>query len=178
MPTTEHEPSRPSYQELLAAYERARETYERTPSARSLAVLETGLQILVAELHRPGKFQLGQMVMTHDADRVMREAQQVPLEFFLRHRQGDWGQLPPEDVQKNQWSLEHGARLFSRYTTRRDQALYVIREWDRSVTTLLLAEEFWSPWTRSQHRPSPTPLSQINPLNFVLSRWPLLYSER
>ena len=142
MPTTEHEPSRPSYQELLAAYERARETYERTPSARSLAVLETGLQILVAELHRPGKFDLGQMVMTPGADQAMRTALQVPPEFLLRHKNGDWGELPEEDIRENEWSLEHGARLFSACRTRRDEKLWVITEWDRSVTTLLLPEEY------------------------------------
>jgi len=46
MQRTEYEPRRPSYQELLAAYDRARESYEREPSPRSFAVLETGLQLL------------------------------------------------------------------------------------------------------------------------------------
>ena len=59
MPTTEYEPGRPSYQELLAAYERARETWERNPGQHTLAVLETGLRFLVQELQRPGKFALG-----------------------------------------------------------------------------------------------------------------------
>ena len=90
MPTTEHEPQRPSYQELLTAYDRARETYERDPTPRTLSILETGLQILVQELHRPGKFDLGQMVMTPGADLGMREGQHVPPEFLLRHKHGDW----------------------------------------------------------------------------------------
>jgi hypothetical protein len=59
MPTTEYEPQRPSYQELLAAYERARETWEHDPGPHTLAVLETGLQFLMHELHRPGKFERG-----------------------------------------------------------------------------------------------------------------------
>jgi hypothetical protein len=140
MSTLEHELRRPSYQELLAAYDHARERYERDPRAQSFAVLETGLQILVAELLRPGKFALGQMVMTPGAERVMREARQVPPEFLLRHHNGDWGDLPPEDMRENEWSLEHGARLFSAYRTRRDAKLWVITEWDRSVTTLLPEE--------------------------------------
>jgi hypothetical protein len=90
MPTPEDEPRRPRYQELLAAYNRARETYERDPGPRSLTVLETGLGILIQELHRPGKFDLGQMVMTPGADVTMRAAQQVPPEFLLRHKNGDW----------------------------------------------------------------------------------------
>jgi len=142
MSTIENEPRRPKYQELLAAYERARECYERDPSQRSLAVLETSLAILVRELQRPGKFDLGQMVMTPGADLAMRTARQVPLEFLLRHKYGDWGELPPEDVRENEWSLQNGARLFSAYRTRTDEKLWVITEWDRSVTTLLLSEEY------------------------------------
>jgi hypothetical protein len=67
MVTTEHEPRRPSYQDLLAAYARARETWERTPDPHTLAVLETGLQFLLQELQRPGKFEMGQLVMTPGA---------------------------------------------------------------------------------------------------------------
>src|SRR5215203_4111436 len=121
MPRMEDEPGRPSYQELLAAYERARETWERDPGPHTLAVLETGLQILVQELRRPGTFALGQMVMTPGADQAMREAAQVPPEFLLRHKNGDWGALPPEDFRENEWSLANGARLFSAYRTRTDE---------------------------------------------------------
>ena len=64
MSTTEHESRRLSYRDLLQAYERARETYERDPSLQGFAVLETGLEILVQELRRTGKFALGQLVMT------------------------------------------------------------------------------------------------------------------
>jgi hypothetical protein len=142
MPTIEQEPQRPSYQELLAAYDRARETWERDPGPHTLAVLETGLQFLLQELQRPGKFELGQMVMTPGADETLRAAQQLPLEFLLLHKNGNWGELPAEDVRENEWSLENGACLFSAYRTRTDEKLWVITEWDRSVTTLLLPEEY------------------------------------
>lgn len=106
MSTTEHDSRRLSCRELLQAYERARETYERDPSLEGFAVLETGLEILVQELHRPGKFALGQMVMTPGADLAMRTARQVPPEFLVRHKHGDWGELPKEDVRENEWSLQ------------------------------------------------------------------------
>jgi hypothetical protein len=77
MPTTEQEPQRPTYQELLSAYDRARETWERDPGPHTVAVLETGLQFLVQKLQRPGKFELGQMVMTPGADETLRTARQV-----------------------------------------------------------------------------------------------------
>jgi hypothetical protein len=142
MPTPEQEPRRPSYQELLAAYDRARETWERDSGPHTLAVLESGLQFLLQELQRPGKFELGQMVMTPGADETLRSARQVPLEFLLRHKNADWGELPPEDVRENEWSLENSARLFSAYRTRTEEKLWVITESDRSVTTLLLPEEY------------------------------------
>jgi len=59
-----------------------------------------------------------------------------------RHKNGDWGELAPEDVQENEWSLEHDARLFSAYRTRTDEKLWVMTEWDCSATTLLLPEEY------------------------------------
>ena len=113
MPTTENEPGPPSYQDLLAAYARTRETWERDPSLHAFAVLETGLQFLLQELHRPCRFELGQMVMTPGADETLHSAQQVPLEFHLRHKNGDWGELPEEDIRENDWSLANGARLCS-----------------------------------------------------------------
>ena len=128
MPTIENESRRPSYQELLTAYERARETWERDPGPHTLAVLETGLQFLVQELQRPGKFEMGQLMMTPGADETLRAARQVPLEFLLRHKNGDWGELPPEDVQENERALRDGSRLFSSYRTRTEEKLWVITE--------------------------------------------------
>ncbi len=142
MPTSEGEPRRVTYQELLRAYDRARETYERDPSPDTFAVLETGLAILVQELARPGKFELGQMVMTPGADLAMRAAQQVPPEFMLRHKHGDWGELCAEDRHENERALRVGSRLLSAYRTRTEEKLWVITEWDRSATTLLLPEEY------------------------------------
>ena len=60
MPTTEDESCRPSHQELLTAYERARETWERNPGPHTFAVLETCFQFLLPELGRTGKFDLDQ----------------------------------------------------------------------------------------------------------------------
>jgi hypothetical protein len=82
------------------------------------------------------------MVMTPGVDETLRAGGQVPLEFLVQHKNGNWSELPPEDVRENEWSLENGARLFSAYQTRSNAKLLVITEWDRSVTTLLLPEEY------------------------------------
>lgn len=65
------------------------------------------------------------MKCTSRAQKAMRIALQAPPELLLCHK--------------------HGARLFSRNTTRPAEPLYVITEWDRSVPTLLLPEEYRSP---------------------------------
>jgi hypothetical protein len=87
-------------------------------------------------------FSLGQVVATPGALAALLEAGQSPLVFLVRHVMGDWGELPPEDVKENEYSLEHGLRLFSAYRTSKGEKLWVITEWDRSVTTLLLPSEY------------------------------------
>ena len=60
----------------------------------------------------------------------------------MRHKHGDWGELPKEDVRENEWALQHSARRFSAFKTRTDEKLWLITVWNRSVTTLLLPEEY------------------------------------
>lgn len=142
MPTPESEPRRPRPHDLLRAYTQAWERWERDPSPHAFALLQTGIEILYRELAKPGKFELGQLVMTPGADEALLVAQHVPPEFLLRHKQGDWGDLCAEDARENERSLRLGNRLLSAYRTRREAKLWVITEWDRSVTTLLLPEEY------------------------------------
>jgi len=142
MRSTEYEPRPPSTPDLLRAYDRAWQTWERDPCPRTFAVLQTGIEILYRELAKPGKFELGQVVMTPGVSDVLLTAQHVPPEFLLRHKRGDWGDLCAEDRRENERSLRVGSRLLSSYRTRTEEKLWVITEWDRSVTTLLLPEEY------------------------------------
>lgn len=72
-----------------------------------------------------------------------RDASPPPRQDFLRHHaSGDWGELDSEDIAENQFSLEHGLRLLSSYKTAAGEKLWVITEADRSVTTLLLPDEY------------------------------------
>ena len=142
MPTPEYEPRPPSYRDLLRAYERACQTWDADPGPRTFAVLQTGIEILYRELGKPGKFALGQVVMTPSAGEALLAAQHAPPEFLLRHKHGDWGELCAEDRRENERSLRVGSRLLSAYRTRTEEKLWVITEWDRSATTLLLPEEY------------------------------------
>ena len=88
MPTAEYEPRRPTYRDVLTAYDRAWNTWQDDPSPRSFAMLETGIEILYRELEKPGKFELGVVVMTPGASEALLTAQHVPPEFLLRHGRG------------------------------------------------------------------------------------------
>ena len=142
MSSTEYDSRPPTYRDLLVAYDRARDSWEADPRSRTFAVLATGIEILYRELAKPGKFALGTVVMTPGATEALFAAQQIPPEFLLRHVHGDWGDLCAEDRRENERSLRAGNRLLSAYQTRKDDKLWVITEWDRSVTTLLLPEEY------------------------------------
>lgn len=87
-------------------------------------------------------FALGQVVATPAALAAIEDAGQNPMQFLLRHVTGDWGDLPEEDKQENEFSLDHGFRIFSAYHTTNGVKFYVITEYDRSVTTFLLPHEY------------------------------------
>lgn len=86
------------------------------------------------------KFSLGQTVSTRNALDTLN-AEDV-LASMGRHHSGDWGDLCDEDKQANEQALEHGQRLFSAYHDRAGTKFYIITEHDRSVTTVLLPEDY------------------------------------
>ena len=60
---------------------------------------------------------------------------------LCRHLLGDWGDLTEEDRSENEFSLNKELRLLSAYNIR-DARLWILTEADRSMTTLLLPEEY------------------------------------
>ena len=87
-------------------------------------------------------FPAGQIVATPGALAVLERANRSPLEFLSRHFRGDWGDLCQEDTTENELSLKYGYRLMSSYPVSEIEKLWIITEADRSVTTLLLPEEY------------------------------------
>ena len=88
-------------------------------------------------------FPLGQIVATPSALAALEKAGQTPLDFLSRHVRGDWGELDEHDRKENELSLKRGFRLLSSYrVSSGDTKVWVITEADRSVTTLLLPEEY------------------------------------
>jgi hypothetical protein len=62
--------------------------------------------------------------------------------FIHRHHCGHWGDLDSEDKETNEQALKVGARILSCYQVGGGRRIYIITEADRSVTTVLLAEEY------------------------------------
>ena len=83
-------------------------------------------------IERRPLFPLGQLVATPGALAALQKAGQSPVEFLSLHVRGQWGDIPEEDRQENEYSLEHGFRLLSSYRTNANQTIW----WLRSRTAL------------------------------------------
>jgi hypothetical protein len=73
---------------------------------------------------------------------LLEQVNKSPLEFLSRHLRGDWGDLCREDKTENEVSLKYHFRLMSSYPVTDNEKIWIITEEDRSVTTLLLPEEY------------------------------------
>jgi len=87
-------------------------------------------------------FHLGQIVATPGALETLEHTAINSMDLIQRHQSGDWGNVPPSDAEENIHSIENGWRILSSYAISDDQNIWIITEADRSVTTLLLPEEY------------------------------------
>jgi hypothetical protein len=87
------------------------------------------------------RFPLGRMVATPGALSLLTANNIGPLQLLDRHVAGDWGELDKADQQANEDALLNEGRLLSRYMVGQEP-VWVITEWDRSVTTILLPQEY------------------------------------
>jgi hypothetical protein len=97
---------------------------------------------------RKPKFTLGREVMTrgvsewinYDGD-LNEDRYRAVVECMKRHATGDWGDVPPEDKEMNDFGVDHGNRLLSSYTVE-GVTIWIITEADRSSTTVLFPDEY------------------------------------
>jgi hypothetical protein len=87
------------------------------------------------------QFDPGQLVATPGALNHLALHDSSPLVLIRRHLQGDWGELCASDRKLNDDAVTGGERILSAYTIA-GLKIYVITEWDRSYTTVLLASEY------------------------------------
>lgn len=97
------------------------------------------------------RFELGQLCYTPGAQAALQRYQVSPFQLLARHVAGDWGDVCAEDAEANEDALREGSRLLSSYTLappdRESEEMtpvkvWVITEADRSVTTILLPEDY------------------------------------
>ena len=101
------------------------------------------MALAVINLASQARFSPGQLVMTIGVDDLVRQGRLNHAPFLRRHLHGDWGDLSDDDRQLNDAALKSGEdRLFSSYQVTPNLKLWIITEWDRSVTTLLLPSEY------------------------------------
>jgi hypothetical protein len=101
-----------------------------------------GEKRMMEKIAKPPLFGVGQIVATPGALAALEKTGQTAVEFLARHVTADWGELPVEDRTENYLSVQHGFRLLSSYRTLAGDRVWVITEADRSVTTILLPDEY------------------------------------
>lgn len=92
------------------------------------------------------KFELGRVVGTPGAVEAFERNKDNPGAVLTRHVSGDWGDVCAEDKASNDEAVaatgEDAQRVLSAYSLADKTRIWIITEWDRSVTTILLPEEY------------------------------------
>ena len=94
------------------------------------------------------KFKLGHCTATPGAIEALKAAEQDASHFLELHQSGAWGDLDHDDRRLNDEAIAYEGdpdrqqRVLSSYRTKLDTKLWVITEWDRSSTTILLPDEY------------------------------------
>ena len=88
------------------------------------------------------KFELGQIVVTRGVHDYCVGNKIDLFPFVFRHRIGDWGEVCKEDKKSNDEAVRDGLRILSAYTLPTKKKIWIITEWDRSVTTILFPDEY------------------------------------
>ena len=85
-------------------------------------------------------FRLGRICATPNALATL--SQPDILTGLQRHQAGDWGDVDDDDRQANDRALKDGSRLFSVYHSTNRVKFWIITEADRSLTTVLLPQDY------------------------------------
>lgn len=94
------------------------------------------------------KFKLGQIVATPSAIAAINRSKQSPAEFLRRHQLCDWGDICSEDKKLNDEAVAHEGdltkqqRVLSAYKTVLGDVIWIITEYDRSISTILLPSDY------------------------------------
>jgi hypothetical protein len=87
-------------------------------------------------------FLLGDVVATPAALNALQSCNVTPAQLLQLHVSGNWGSVCEEDAPANDAAVHNGERILSSYRIGEYTRVWVITEWDCSVTTLLLPSEY------------------------------------
>ena len=93
------------------------------------------------------KFDLGRVVVTRGIDERMKDDSDfyvfVLCTLYGRYAKCDWGDTCEEDKITDDTALQNGERILAIYIyPKTKEKIWIITEWDRSVTTILFPEEY------------------------------------
>ena len=92
------------------------------------------------------KFKIGKLVATRGIyDRMSSDKKFKTFvdASFDRYINCDWGDTCDEDKELNEDALKNGERILAVYTyPETKEKIWIITEWDRSVTTILFPSEY------------------------------------
>jgi hypothetical protein len=109
----------------------------------STDTMATAVLVLMHKLIQPPLFPLGQIVATPGALDLLDRTGTNASELLARHQRGDWGVVCTSDASENNHAVMNGERVLSAYELgKQRERIWIITERDRSVTTLLLPEEY------------------------------------
>ncbi|WP_213298055.1 hypothetical protein [Paraburkholderia sacchari] len=89
------------------------------------------------------RFRMGRPVITPAAQAELDATGIDGVRLLARHIHGDWDDLPVEDATANELELLTDKQLLSSYNLPDGKGkIWIITEADRSVTTILLPDEY------------------------------------
>lgn len=89
------------------------------------------------------KFELGSLVTTREVAlrRENKDFDKFVMDSIARYTQCDWGDTCDEDKKTNDYAVKNNERILAVYKCN-DTTIWIITEWDRSVTTVLFPSEY------------------------------------
>lgn len=92
------------------------------------------------------RLDLGRVVTTRSVSVDMRKNPEFAVfvsKSLRRHQRGDWGDVKGQDRRMNDQAFKSGEdRVFSVYEGGPEGKIWIITEWDRSVTTVLYPSDY------------------------------------
>lgn len=85
---------------------------------------------------------LGMVVGTPGALAELENEGIAPQQILVRHMAGNWGDVSADDREANDRAVKMGDRILSAFILPFGVKVWVVTEWDRSATTVLLPVEY------------------------------------